>query len=82
MPTVLRAGALRFHFYSDERAEQPHIHIRTPEGECKFWLDPVRLASGGGLRPHLLRSLKPLVFQNQPRLLAAFHEFHLSRQIR
>jgi hypothetical protein len=79
MPTVLRAGTFRFHFYSNECDEPPHIHVRTPEGECKFWLDPVQLASGGGLRPHRLRSLKQLVLKNHLRLLAAYHEFHRFR---
>jgi len=36
MPTVLRIGSFRFHFYSDEQMEPPHIHIETPEGECKL----------------------------------------------
>jgi hypothetical protein len=47
MPTVLRLLNWRFHFYSDEGQEPPHIHVRTPDGECKFWLSPVRLAPGG-----------------------------------
>ncbi|MEK7415510.1 MAG: DUF4160 domain-containing protein, partial [Planctomycetota bacterium] len=34
MPTVLRVGPYRFHFYSDERGEPAHIHVRTSEGEC------------------------------------------------
>ena len=41
MPTVLRIGSFRFHFYSDEGQESAHIHVRTPDGECKFWLEPV-----------------------------------------
>ena len=36
MPTVLRVGRYRFHFYSDELREPAHIHVRSPEGECKF----------------------------------------------
>ncbi|MHB1099210.1 MAG: DUF4160 domain-containing protein [Burkholderiales bacterium] len=24
--------------------EPPHIHVDTGSGECKFWLEPVRLA--------------------------------------
>lgn len=80
MPTALRTGTFRFHFYSNERAEPPHIHVRTPEGECKFWPDPVQLANSGGLRPHLLRTLKRLVFKNHARLFAAYDEFHRSRR--
>ena len=44
MPTVLRVGSYRFHFYSDESREPAHIHVRHREGECKFWLDPAVLA--------------------------------------
>jgi hypothetical protein len=51
MPTVLRIGSFRFHFYSDELGEPPHIHVRTPAGACKFWLDDVRLARNRGVPP-------------------------------
>ncbi len=51
MPTVLRLFNWRFHFYSDEGQEPPHIHVRTPDGECKFWLSPVRLAKLEGVKP-------------------------------
>ena len=51
MPTVLRIGPFRFHFYSDEYNEPPHIHVATADGECKFWHDPVKLASNRNLSP-------------------------------
>ena len=75
MPTVLRIGAFRFHFYSDEGDEPPHIHVRTPEGECKFWLKPIALASPGAIRPHDLREIERLVYANERLLLKAYHEF-------
>ena len=43
MPTVLQIGPYRFHFYSDEANEPAHIHVRTSDGEYKFWLDPINL---------------------------------------
>ncbi|WP_159294951.1 DUF4160 domain-containing protein [Microcystis aeruginosa] len=50
MPTVIRIGHFRFHFYSDEGSEPPHIHVRSPDGECKFWLEPIIiLASNRGI---------------------------------
>ena len=33
MPTVLRIGRFRFHFYSDERGEPPHIHVASADGD-------------------------------------------------
>jgi hypothetical protein len=76
MPTVLRIGRYRFHFYSDERGEPPHIHVRTADGECKFWLEPVRLARNRGLAPHTLREIERLVFDHQAFLLEKCNEYH------
>ena len=76
MPTVLRIGSLRFHFYSDEGSEPPHIHVRTPEGECKFWLDPVSLARNRGVPAHTLREIERLVFEPQVLLTERFNEYH------
>ena len=38
MPTVLRIGPHRFHFYSRENDEPPHIHVTRDDIESKFWL--------------------------------------------
>jgi len=76
MPTVLRIGAFRFHFYSDERLEPPHIHVRTPDGECKFWLNGVRLARNRGVRATDLRAIERLVFQHRVLLLEKYNEHH------
>ena len=76
MPTVLRIGPFRFHFYSGEGNEPAHIHVRAPEGECKFWLDPILLANNRGLRPEMLRKIENLVFENQKFLKDKYDEFH------
>ena len=76
MPTVLRIGPFRFHFYSGEGNEPTHIHVRAPEGECKFWLDPILLANNRGLRPEMLRKIENLVFENQKFLKDKYDEFH------
>lgn len=76
MPTVLRIGAYRFHFYSDEQQEPAHIHIDTPDGECKFWLDPIRLARNKGVAPHILREIEKLVYEHQTFLKEKYNERH------
>ncbi len=78
MPTVLRIGSFRFHFYSDERGEPPHIHVSAPDGECKFWLDPIRLARNRGVAPHIVREIERLVFQHQILLKEKYYAFHAS----
>jgi hypothetical protein len=75
MPTVLRLGSFRFHFYSDEGNEPPHIHVETPEGECKFWLDPIRLARNMGITPKTIRLLEKIVFEHQDDLKEKFHDY-------
>ena len=49
MPTVFRKGNLRFFFYSREETRR-HIHIISPDGTGKFWLEPyIELANSVGL---------------------------------
>jgi hypothetical protein len=78
MPTVLRIKGLRFHFYSDERTEPAHIHIRSADGECKFWLSPISLARNRGIPAHQLREIERIVFDQQELLLEKFNEYHSS----
>ena len=76
MPTVLRNGAFRFHFYSDEGEEPAHIHVDTGDGECKFWLDPVVLAKSINVSPVDVRKIERLVFEHRSFLMERYHEFH------
>jgi hypothetical protein len=76
MPTVLRLLRWRFHFYSDEGSEPPHIHVDTGDAECKFWLDPVDLARNQGVEPATLRRIERAVFDHQALLMEAWHGFH------
>lgn len=78
MPTVLRIGKYRFHFYSDEGSEPPHIHVRTADGECKFWLDPIGLAGNKGVASHELRTIERYIFEHQIVLKEKYNEFHNS----
>jgi len=76
MPTVLRIGSYRFHFYSDELNEPAHIHVATPDGECKFWLEPILLARNKGVPPHEIRKIEKLVYKNVNLLKDKYHEYH------
>jgi hypothetical protein len=76
VPTVLRVGSYRFHFYSDESNEPAHVHVRSSEGECKFWLDPVSLASNRGIAAHDLRDIERLAFEHRQSLIERYHEYH------
>jgi len=79
VPTVLRIGNYRFHFYSDECNEPPHIHIAFSDGECKFWLEPIRLSKNNGIKPHVLREIEKLIYENAELLKEKYYEFHGNR---
>ena len=74
-PTVLRIGAARFFFFSNEGAEPPHIHVDLSGAVAKFWLDPVSLASPSRLRRRDLRRLQREVVEHQQEFLEAWREF-------
>ena len=74
MPTLLRVGAHRFFFFSNEGAEAPHIHVETAEKYAKFWLNPVALASSVGYNARELRELRELAETNKDLFLRRWHE--------
>jgi hypothetical protein len=75
----MKSGAFRFHFYSDEGNEPPHIHVATPDGECKFWLDPVRLARNKGITPDTIRKIERIVFEHRGFFEERFYD-HFSKK--
>ena len=52
--------------------------MARPDGECKFWLDPVRLARNKNVAPHVVREMERLVYQNHDILMRTYNE-HLNR---
>lgn len=79
MPTVLREGPYRCFFYSNERAEPPHIHVGSGDSVAKFWLDPVGFASNHGFAAHELTRVQSLVQKHRSELLSAWNDFFNSR---
>jgi hypothetical protein len=43
MPTALQVGPYSFIFFSSDRDEPPHIHIKRDRQLAKFWFSPVTL---------------------------------------
>jgi hypothetical protein len=75
MPTAMKLGSYRFHFYSDEGREPVHIHVATPDGECKFWLDPIQLAGNKGISPEVIRKIERIVFEYSTFLEEKYYEY-------
>lgn len=79
MPTVLRIGRFRFYFFSNERDEPAHIHVKAAENQAKFWLNPLQLASNYGFASRELKQLERLVAENESFFLEVWNEY-FSRQ--
>ena len=75
MPTVLRVGPFRFFFFSNERQEPAHVHVKAGDDEAKFWLKPVLLAANYGFNGRQLSRIQRLVEEHRNELLEAWNEY-------
>jgi hypothetical protein len=76
VPAIFRYKGYRFFFYSNEGnpREAMHVHVRGGDGEAKFWINPVCLASSTGLNAKALRELAEVVEQNIDLIEEAWNE--------
>ncbi len=74
MPTVLNDGPYSFVFFSSDRGEPPHIHVKRDRQLAKFWLDPIGLSKNRGFSEHELNDVERLVEKYEQQLLEAWHE--------
>lgn len=60
-PTVFRYKNYRFFFFSREEMRM-HIHVISPDGEAKFWIEPiVALADYSGFSDRQVKELGKVV---------------------
>jgi hypothetical protein len=75
MPTVLKAAGYRFHFFSGDGHEPPHIHIDSNGRKAKVWLLDFRTAKSGGFSDVEMRRIMQIVSENRAELLEAWNDF-------
>lgn len=75
MPTVLQVGPYSFIFFSSDRGEPAHIHVKRDRQLVKFWLSPVSLAKNRGFKDHELNDISQLVEEHEKTLLEAWHDY-------
>ena len=64
-PTILRIGSYRFFFNSREETRR-HVHVQTPDGTAKFWIDPiVSLHHYFGINDKRLNEIQQLVNKHE-----------------
>ena len=75
MPTVLQDGPYSFVFFSSDRGEPPHVHVKRERRIAKFWIRPVALVKNRGFAGHELNHIARLVARHETTLLEAWHEY-------
>jgi hypothetical protein len=72
MPTIYREGNYRFFFNSREETRM-HVHVQSPDGIAKFWLEPiVALADAHNLAARELSRIEQIVKEHQNEFIAAW----------
>jgi hypothetical protein len=77
-PTIFRYKSYRFFFFSREE-KRIHVHVSCPDGEAKFWLEPViSLYQQYGLSAKRLTELQKIVEEHKNEIIHSWKE-HFSR---
>ena len=75
MPTVLEDGPYKLVFFSSDRGEPPHVHVKRERQVAKFWLGPVALAKNRGFLGHELNTISRLVAKHEATLMEAWNDY-------
>lgn len=68
-PTVFKEGRFRFHFFSREE-DRIHIHVVSPDGEAKFWLEPIiSLANYSGYSKRQLNKIQTIIEKHENEII-------------
>ena len=78
-PTVFTERGYRFFFFSLEEARM-HVHVRSGDGEAKFWLEPdVQLAKNYRYSEQQIRQIQAIVEAHRDELAAAWKSYFRDR---
>jgi len=77
-PTVKRHQQFRFFFFSREE-ERKHVHVESPDGEAKFWLEPaIELTMNHGIRPQDITVIREFITEHYDEFIDAWKK-HFGR---
>jgi hypothetical protein len=75
VPTVLRWDGYRAFFYSNERHEPPHVHVKSNDREAKFWLENLELVVNYGFSEQEIKRIRDMLQISQLQLQGAWKEY-------
>ncbi len=74
MPTILRWKGWKFLFYSLDRDEPPHVHVRKDRKEVKIWLNEIRVARNRRCTPKELRDILTVAARHRSEFMEMWNE--------
>jgi hypothetical protein len=75
MPKVFEYKKFRFFFYSNDKTEPMHVHVKGPDGKAKFWVGSgVNLSWSSGLDAPTINELAKVVEQNAELIERAWND--------
>jgi hypothetical protein len=71
-PTVFKKRNYRFFFFSREE-KRIHIHVISPDGEAKFWIEPeIELVKSIGFNQKQLKLLESIIKENSDEIRSSW----------
>ena len=75
-PTVFRVNNARFYFFTREEPRM-HIHVQTPDGEAKFWMEPdIELAETIKLKSKDLKRIREIIIEHRQEIINEWNRVH------
>ena len=75
MPTIKKiTGPYRFFFYSFDCNELMHVHVQRERMICKFWMQPIALASNHGFSAKELNVVRKIIATKKHKIMEAWNE--------
>jgi hypothetical protein len=62
-------------FFSSDRNEPTHVHVKRDRKLAKFWLQPIRMEYNYGFIPTELNRITAIVREHEAELLKAWHDY-------
>jgi len=74
-PTIFRYKNYQFYFFAREES-RIHVHVYSPDGEAKFWLEPViNLAESYRFSEKQLSEIKKVIEEHKDEIKRAWKKF-------
>lgn len=71
-PNLFSYKNYRFFFFSLEEP-RVHVHVLSPDGEAKFWIEPqIELAMNHGLKAHQISELERVIKEHEDEIRNAW----------